>query len=91
MRMLFITCFVVIGQQNQKVILLIHNDTSHPEIKLNKAKLIYLPRNKIGGTQPLDAGLYRKFKIKYWQLFLNHLFGLNETYLYDKERWNRSP
>lgn len=62
--------------QNRKVALLLDNAPCHPEVQLSAVKLVFLPPNTTAGTQPLDAGIIKNFKVHYRDMLLSHLYCL---------------
>jgi hypothetical protein len=39
-------------------------------MELSNVKLVFLPPNTTAGTQPLDSGIIRNFKVKYRKMLL---------------------
>jgi hypothetical protein len=44
-------------------------------MELSNIKLVFLPPNMIVGTQPLDSGIIRNFKVKYRKMLLEFLLS----------------
>jgi hypothetical protein len=44
-------------------------------MELSNVKLVFLPPNTITGTQPLDFGIIRNFKVKYRKVLLEFLLS----------------
>jgi transcriptional regulator with XRE-family HTH domain len=59
--------------ERRNVALLLDNAPCHPKMEFSNVKLIFLPPNTTAGTQPLDVGIIKNFKVKYRQRLLNHL------------------
>ena len=53
--------------------LIVVNTTCHAKMMLSNVWMIFLPPNMTAGTQPLDAGIMKNFKMKYRQYLLDHL------------------
>lgn len=60
-------------QQKRKVLLFLDNAPCHPKIELSNIKFIFFPANTTSGTQPLDAGIIKNFKLKYRTKLINHM------------------
>ncbi len=60
--------------ENQKALILLDNVPCHPGMELSNIKLVFLPPNTIG-TQPLDSGIIRNFKVKYYNILLEFLLS----------------
>ena len=59
-----------------KIILFLDNAPWHPETlqnDLKNIKLIFLLKSTSSRLQPLDAGIIRAFKCKYWKLLLKYV------------------
>jgi hypothetical protein len=61
--------------KNQKALILLDNIPCHPEMELSNVKLVFLPPNTTTGTQPLDFGIIRNFKVKYRKMLLEFLLS----------------
>ena len=61
-------------QENQKVVLMMDNVLCHFDMTLSNVWLVFLPTNTTAETQPLDTGIIKDFKVKYCQIFSEHLF-----------------
>jgi hypothetical protein len=62
------------GQQ-RNIILFLDNAPVHPDVQLSNIKLVFFPANTTAGTQPLDAGIIKNFKLHYRKLRMSHLLG----------------
>jgi hypothetical protein len=60
-------------RQSRKVLLFLDNAASHPDVKLQNVKIVFLPPNVTSVSQPLDQGVIQNFKIKYRQLVMKHI------------------
>ena len=61
--------------QGRKVLLLLDNAPFHCEMELDNVKFVFLPANTTAGTQPLDAGIIKDFKVFYHKYLLDHLIS----------------
>jgi hypothetical protein len=61
--------------ENRKAVLLLDNAPCHPAMELSNVRLVFLPPNTTAGTQPLDSGIIRNFKIKYRNMLLECLLS----------------
>ena len=61
--------------ENWNALVLLDNAPCHPEMELFNVKLVYQPPNTTAGTQPLDSGIIRNFKVKYRKIFLMFLLS----------------
>jgi len=61
--------------KNWKALILLNNIPYHLKMELFNVKLVFLPPNTIAGTQPLDSGIIRNFKVKYHKMFLEFLLS----------------
>jgi hypothetical protein len=61
--------------ENRKALILLDNIPCHPEMELSNVKLVLLPPNTTAGTQPLDSGIKRNFKVKYRKMLLEFLLS----------------
>jgi hypothetical protein len=64
---------------NRKVIMILDNCSSHPNLKLTNIELLFLPPNTTAKLQPLDAGLIRSFKQRYRNQLLNYIIECLES------------
>ncbi|XP_070581288.1 tigger transposable element-derived protein 4-like [Ptychodera flava] len=60
-------------RQRRNVLLFIDNAPSHPTIKLNNVKLVFLPANTTSKSQPMDQGIIQATKLKYRKHQLRHI------------------
>ncbi len=60
------------GRQKRKIALVIDNCPSHPHVKLENIKLVFLPPNTTSKTQPMDQGIIQSFKCHYRTHYVNH-------------------
>jgi hypothetical protein len=61
--------------ENRKAFILLDNAPCHPKMELPNVKLVLLPPNTIAGTQPLDFGIIRNFKVKYRKMLLEFILS----------------
>ena len=64
--------------ENRKVILFLDNATCHPESiddKFSNIKILFLPKNTTSRLQPLDAGIIRKFRVKYRKSLVKYVLS----------------
>jgi hypothetical protein len=61
--------------KNRKALIFLDNAPCHPEMELSNVKLVFLPPNMAIGTQPLDYGIIRNFKVKYRKMLLEFLLS----------------
>ena len=61
--------------ENQKRLVLLDDAPCHPEMELSNVKLVFLPPNTTAGTQSLDNGIIRNFKIKYREMLHEFLLS----------------
>ncbi len=61
--------------ENRKALILFDNTPCHPKMGLSNVKLVFLPPNTTTGTQPLDSGIIRNFKVKYHKMLLEFLLS----------------
>lgn len=68
-------------KENKKILLLLDNCPSHKiKFSLDSIELYFLPKNSTPITQPLDNGIIRNFKLKYFRfLTINALEKMNFT------------
>jgi hypothetical protein len=64
--------------QNLKILLLLDNCSSHPELSLTNIELLFLflPPNTTSRLQPLDAGIIRSFKQRYRNQMLDYIIEM---------------
>ncbi len=60
------------GRQKRKIALVIDNCPSHPKVKLENIKLVFLPPNTTSRTQPMDQGIIQNFKCHYRAHYVKH-------------------
>ncbi|KAG0442128.1 Tigger transposable element-derived protein 6 [Dictyocoela muelleri] len=61
-------------EKNRKILLLLDNCTSHKStIELSNIELFFLPKNSTSKLQPLDAGIIRSFKSKFFSYQLSSI------------------
>jgi hypothetical protein len=61
--------------ENRKAFILINNAPCHPKMELSNVKLVFLPPNTTTGTQPLESGIIRNFKVKCRKMLLEFLLS----------------
>jgi hypothetical protein len=59
--------------ENRKALIFLDNAPCHPKMEFSNVKLVFLPPNTTAGTQPLDSGIIRNFKVKYCNMLLKFL------------------
>jgi hypothetical protein len=64
---------------NRKALILLDNAPCHPEMELSNVKLVFLPQNTTAGTEPLDSGIIRNFKVKYCKMLLEFLLSYEDV------------
>ena len=62
-------------QQKRKIILFLDNAPSHPSVKLDNVKLVFLPSNTTSFTQPMDQGIIQTLKLKYRKRQLQYVLA----------------
>ena len=73
-------------REERKVVLIVDNCPAHPVIKNLKAiELVFLPRNTISHTQPMDQGVIWSLKSKYKALSIRRIIAALDN---NKERYN---
>ena len=59
--------------EKRKILLLLDNCPSHKiNIKMENVEALFLPKNSTSVTQPLDSGIIKSFKGKYFHLLLSN-------------------
>ncbi|XP_035673006.1 tigger transposable element-derived protein 4-like [Branchiostoma floridae] len=53
------------GRQGRKILLLLDNAPSHPDVALNHIELKFFPPNTTSRLQPMDQGIIQTVKLKY--------------------------
>ena len=69
----------------RKVLLLLDNATSHVNLELSNVQIHFLPPNTTSHLQPMDAGIIRKFKLKYKAQFVQWLLDMVTAGTEDKK------
>ncbi|KAG0435118.1 Tigger transposable element-derived protein 6 [Dictyocoela muelleri] len=60
--------------KNRKILFLLDNCSAHKiTSEINNIELLFLPKNSMSKLQPLDAGIIRSFKAKYFGFQLSSL------------------
>ena len=52
-------------RQGRKILLFVDNAPSHPKLRLDNIKLVFLPPNTTSKIQPMDQGIIQAMKLKF--------------------------
>ena len=52
-------------RQGHKILMFLDNAPSHPQLKLDNVKLVFLPPNTTSKIQPMDQGIIQTMKLKF--------------------------
>lgn len=95
----------IITKQKRKILLLMDNCPSHKITYESKSiEIIYLPKNSTAKTQPLDSGIIKSFKSKFYNYQLSNIvsrispnvhveelykqLNIRDAVIYTKWAWN---
>lgn len=60
-------------KKGRHILLFLDNAPSHPPVKLNNIKLVFLPANTTSLSQPMDQGIIQILKLKYRRRQLQYI------------------
>ncbi|KAG0426160.1 Tigger transposable element-derived protein 6 [Dictyocoela muelleri] len=67
------------SQNKRKILLILDNAPSHPDIQLKNVELLFLLKNTTSIVQPLDMGIIKSFKNFYYNAMIDSICFCNEN------------